>query len=145
MPLQTTCPGCGGPIYVEDRAGMAVCQFCGTRFKVDLDGVAPRLEKDTRPPLSEPEPESEPEPKQDFYSQFQPQEPVEPEPEPMPTPAPSYPPMPTYQPETKPAGSIRSMFGGRVWLVIALVVGALVIGSCVCLVLVSQGVISLFQ
>lgn len=139
MPIQTTCPGCGGPIYVEDRAGMAVCQFCGTRFKVDLDGVAPKLEKDARPP------EPEPEPKSDFYDQFQPQETQAPEPEPEPLQPPAYIPPPSYQTESSPSKPTNQMFGGRLKLVIALVVGAVVLGSCICLVLVSQGIVRLFQ
>lgn len=137
MPVQTSCPGCGGPIYVEDKAGIAVCQFCGTRFKVDLDGVAPKLAKDTRPPVQEPEP------KEDFYNQFQ--QPAEPEPEPLPVQPPAYTPAPSYQPEPTTYGSSQQSPGRRTWLIVALVVGAVVIGSCVCLVLVSQGIISLFQ
>jgi hypothetical protein len=120
---------------------MAVCQFCGTRFKVDLDGVAPKLAKDTRPPVQEPEP------KEDFYSQFQPgaDQPAEPEPEPLPVQPPAYTPAPSYQPEPTTFGSNQQAPGRRIWLIVALVVGAVVIGSCVCLVLVSQGIISLFQ
>jgi len=143
MPVQTSCPGCGGPIYVEDRAGMAVCQFCGTRFKVNLDGVAPKLAKDTSPVAPEPEP------KEDFYSQFQPKAEQEPEPLPEPEPEPfqppAYTPAPSYQPERTQGDSLRQMFSGRTARVIGLVVGALVIGSCLCLVLAALGVVRIFQ
>ncbi len=135
MPIQTSCPGCGGPIYVEDRAGMAVCQFCGTRFKVDLEGMAPRLEKDTRPIAPKPEPLPE-------MAAFDEPKPVEEEwrpPQPEPPDAP-YTPPPAFPPKPAPASPANQLFGGRLWLVIALVVGAVTIGSCVCMVLAFKAI-----
>lgn len=131
MPIQTSCPGCGGPLYVEDRAGLAVCQFCGTRFKVDLEGVAPKLAKDLRPPAVEP-PRAvldEPEPEREEWH------PPEPEPPGAPyTPPPAVPSRPT------PAHPANQLFGGKLWLVIALVVGAITIGSCLCMVLAIKAI-----
>lgn len=146
MPIQISCPGCGGPIYVEGRADTAVCQFCGTRFKVDLEGVAPNLAKDSSPysdpqPLPEPpnlpEPADLPEPPNLPEPQPVAEEWHPPQPEPPGTP---YTPPPAYPAKPVPASPANQLLGGKLWLVIALVVGVITIGSCLCLVLAFQAV-----
>lgn len=123
MPVQTSCPGCGGPLYVEERGGMAVCQFCGTRFKVNMDGTAPQLAKDEAPVQPTEMPlEKTPGPAQEEWRPPQPEPPGAP-----------YTPPPAYQPAPGPASPANQLFGGKLWLVIALVVGAIVIGSCLCI------------
>lgn len=130
MAIQTSCPGCGGPIYVEDRAGMAVCQFCGTRFKVNLDEAAPRLQKDERPVVEpEPEPVVEQQPVQEEWHPPQPEPPDAP-----------YTPPPAFEPKPAPTSPVNRLFKGRLWLVIALVIGAVLCATCTCLALVAQNI-----
>lgn len=146
MAITTTCPGCGAPLQVEEDAAKIVCNFCGTSFKVNLEGVAPALQVSSDQPqyLPEAQPadlqynppltiEGIPQPTPSADDLYNPPIPNASPYEPANVPSPS--PIPTQQGYEFPTSQQKTpLTGQRLWITIVVVAIVLIILTCICLV-----------
>ncbi len=156
MTITSTCPGCGASLNIDDNAGEVICQFCGTHFQINLDGVEPSFRVAGPPseppppaatsPVEPPTGETPLTPAEDSYNPPVPgAAPVAPNElynPPIPTAGPTYygePPQPfTPPPFSQPLSSFASrLSGARLWIVIAVAVGVIFCLSCLCMLVVA--------
>jgi hypothetical protein len=119
MDVQTNCPACGAQITVPQAGGYLTCPYCSTHFQVSMEGTQPSFkvtsmvqEAAAEQPPAEPAP-----PLADTFGQTTG--------EPLP---------PVYTP---PA---NRLFGGRLWLVIAIAAAVIFCLACLCMFAVARGI-----
>jgi hypothetical protein len=167
MSINTTCPGCGSSLSIDEDQKSVTCQFCGNHFNVNLDDTSPALKKAGLPGESSPADSVQPPPPDksnppipgvsrtagdDIYNP------------PIPGVAPT-PPADVYNPPLEDISSgssqpyspppfsapgepplISRLTGNRVWIAIAIAVIVIFCVSCLCMAAISQSIIGgIFQ
>lgn len=125
MEFQSRCPTCGAPLSIQPGIDVVSCIFCSSRFKVDLSGVEPGYEK--LPPATLAGPVEAPEikiengvPQPETMERFNEPEVIFPNSTGR-----------TTAPQSR-AFELSRLFGGRLWMIIALIVTAFFCISCLC-------------
>ena len=162
MAINTTCPGCGSSLSIDENQQSVTCQFCGNHFNVNLDETAPALKKATPPADSDPAAAVQP-PAQNSYNPPVPGAVNDASSNPYNPPIPGMPPTPptdvynppledissgSSQPYSPPPFSapaeqplISRITGNRLWIAIAVAVLVIFCASCLCMVAFSQAII----
>ena len=106
MNVQTNCPACGAQLIIPDAGGAITCPYCSTHFQVNMEGTQPsfKVASMVEEMSAEPPPSDQP-PAQSLAA------PVEIVDQPPAGPVP-----PVFPPPE------NRLFGGRVWLVVAIAV-----------------------
>ncbi len=151
MPIISACPSCGSSLSIEEDAGEVTCQYCGTRFLVNLDGVAPSFHVappsvPLPPAVSGSEPALELNPGDNMYNPPIPGSAAVPPAElynpPVSNAGAEQPGTPTIESPFYPPPAQRGFFTGkRLWISISVVAMVLFCTSCLCMVILAQRVI----
>ena len=119
MEVQTNCPACGAQITIPEEGGSFTCPYCSTHFQVNMEGTQPSFKVASM--VEEMSAEQPPaEPAGSTVEVFNP------------PPAESVPPV--YPPPE------NRMFGGRVWLVVAIGASVIFCLACLCMFVIVRNV-----
>ncbi len=122
MDVTTNCPACGAQITIPEEGGYLTCPYCSTHFQVSMEGTQPSFKVSSmvqeaaaeQPPVESPE---APAPPVETFGQ--------PAGEPLP---------PFYNPPQ------NRLFGGRLWLVVAIAAAVIFCLACVCMFAIARGI-----
>ncbi len=119
MDVTTNCPACGAQITIPQEGGYLTCPYCSTHFQVSMEGTQPSFQVTSmvQEAAAEPPPAEPVEPPAETFGQTAG--------EPLP---------PVYTPPT------NRLFGGRLWLVIAIAAAVIFCLACLCLFAVVRGI-----
>ncbi len=124
MNVQTNCPACGAQITIPDEGGSITCPYCSTHFQVSMEGTQPSFkvasmveEMAAEPPPAEQPPSEPPVSNIDVFN---------------PPPAESV--SPVFPPPEK------RLFGGRLWLVVAIAASSIFCLACLCMFVIFRTV-----
>jgi hypothetical protein len=162
MAITATCPGCGSSLSIDENQQSVTCHFCGNHFAVNLDETAPTFQKAVPPDEPLPTDPLQPAPYQtaspfpgaanragdELYDPPIPgktstpgEDVYNPPLEDISSgPTQTYSPPPFSAPPEPPL--ISRFTGNRMWVAIAIAVIVIFCVSCLCMVAISQGIVS---
>ncbi len=119
MDVQTNCPACGAQITVPEEGGYLTCPYCSTHFQVSMEATQPsfKVSSMVQEAAAEQPPAEPAVPQAEIFGQAAG--------EPLP---------PVYTPPQ------NRLFGGRVWLVVAIAASVIFCAACVCMIAIARGI-----